>query len=106
MTKFDHPSIETRNIRGLPAMNPLTHNAVFTIHARGAPKATRAPRRRLPQQTMKIRKVVANRQRTKELKLDDMGRLRGLMEEYQKQKKSGQYNYNFESDSDDEDRDE
>ena len=96
------------------AMNRLTHNAVFTAHTRGAlntaapapriiaSSVAPAPARRLSQ-PLKGCKVVADRQRVKELKLDDMGSLRRLMEEYRKLKKSGKYNYDFSSDSDDED---
>ena len=55
-------------------------------------------------QALKVCKLIANRRRTKELKLDDMGSLRLRMEEYQKLKKSGKHSEDFSNtDSDDED---
>lgn len=83
----------------VPAMSRLMHNAVFTTaHARGTPI------RRRPQ-ALKVHKFThADRRRTKELKLDDMGSLRLRMEEYRKLRKAGKHSEDFSStESDDED---
>jgi len=105
MSKLDQ-SIKVSGVlagAGVPPINSLAHNAVFTMHdVRGAPKANLALRKRRPQLS-KIRKVVADSQRKQELKLDDMRSLRCMMEDFRKQNKSGKCN--FDCDSDDEDLD-
>lgn len=106
MSKLDQP-IKVAGVRagaGIPPINSLAHNAVFTMHdVRGAPKANLALRKRRPK--FSIRKLVADSQRKQELKLDGMRSLRCMMEDFRKQNKSGKRNFDFDCDFDDEDLD-